>query len=167
MGSCAPPPRVRILRYMVATPLTQHRRRNIITHLPQQCHNSKSVIFQETLLKVLKCYNFLWVQRRHNCSPAASFANCIMTLYLLKVHLQTFLSIPITQKCQILSCDTLVANERSSAQCMSILGAKCWPLSILTRRSSHSVSTRNHMAYFTYMVMKQTCVHTFLYNKTN
>jgi len=34
------------------------------------------------------------------------------TRYLLKVHLQTFLSIPITQKCQILSCDTLVANER-------------------------------------------------------
>jgi hypothetical protein len=32
-----------------------------------------------------------------------------MTLYLLKVHLQTFLSIPVTQKCQILSCDTLVA----------------------------------------------------------
>jgi hypothetical protein len=56
------------------------------------------VIFQENLLKVLKCYNFLWVQRRHNCSPAASFANCIMTLYLLKVHLQMFLSIPITQK---------------------------------------------------------------------
>jgi hypothetical protein len=28
---------------------------------------------------------------------------------LLKVHLQTFLSIPITQKYQILSCDTLVA----------------------------------------------------------
>jgi len=40
--------------------------------------------FQERLLKVLKCYNFLWVQRRHNCSPAASFANCVMTLYLLK-----------------------------------------------------------------------------------
>jgi hypothetical protein len=35
-----------------------------------------------------------------------------MTLCLLKVHLQTFLSLPITQKCQILSCDTLVANER-------------------------------------------------------
>jgi hypothetical protein len=34
-----------------------------------------------------------------------------MTLYLLKVHLQTFLSIPISQKCQILSCDTIVANE--------------------------------------------------------
>jgi hypothetical protein len=35
-----------------------------------------------------------------------------MTLYLLKVHLQTFLSIPVTPKRQILSCDTLVANER-------------------------------------------------------
>jgi hypothetical protein len=54
--------------------------------------------FREKRLKVLKCYNFLWVQRRHNCPPAASFANCVMTLYLLKVHLQTFLSIPITQK---------------------------------------------------------------------
>ena len=75
-------------------------------------HNSKCVIFQERLWKFLKCYNFLWVQRRHNCSPAASFANYLMTLYLLKVHLQTFLSIPITQKCQILSCDALVANER-------------------------------------------------------
>jgi hypothetical protein len=35
-----------------------------------------------------------------------------MTLYLWKAHLQTFLSISITQKCQTLSCDTLVANER-------------------------------------------------------
>jgi hypothetical protein len=78
----------------------------------QQCHNSKFMIFQERLLKVLKCYNFLWVQQRHNCSLAVSFANRVMTLYLLKVHLQTFLSIPTTQKCQILSCDTLVANER-------------------------------------------------------
>ena len=80
-------------------------------HLRQQCQNSKSVIFQDRLLKVSKCYNFLWAQRWHNCSPVASFANCVMTLYLLKVHLQTFLSIPVTQKCQILSCDTLVANE--------------------------------------------------------
>jgi hypothetical protein len=67
-------------------------------HLQQQCHNSKLRIFQEKRLKVLKCYNFLWVQRRHDCSPAASFANCVMTLYLLKVHLQTFISIPITKK---------------------------------------------------------------------
>ena len=35
-----------------------------------------------------------------------------MTLYLLKLHRQTFLSIRITQKYQILSCVTLVANER-------------------------------------------------------
>jgi hypothetical protein len=35
-----------------------------------------------------------------------------MTLYLLKVHLQTSLSTPVSQKCQILSCDTLVANGR-------------------------------------------------------
>jgi len=68
--------------------------------------------FQEKLLNVLKCCNFLWVQRRHNCCPAASYANCLMTLHLLKVHLQTFLSIPISQKCQIFSCDTLVANGR-------------------------------------------------------
>ena len=52
----------------------------------QQCHNSNSVIFQERLLKALKCYNFLWVQRRHNCSPATSFANCVMTLCLLKLN---------------------------------------------------------------------------------
>ena len=78
----------------------------------QECHKSKSVSFEEKILKVLKCYNFLWVQRRHNCSPAASFANCVMTLYLLKVHLQTFLSILVTKKCQILSSGTLIANER-------------------------------------------------------
>ena len=83
-----------------------------IAHLQQQCHNSKSVIFQEKLLKVLKYYSFLWVQWWHNCSPVASFANCVMTLYLLKVHLQMFLSIPITLKSQILNCDILVANEQ-------------------------------------------------------
>jgi hypothetical protein len=78
----------------------------------KQCHNSKFVIFQEKLLQDLKCYNFLWVQKWHSCSPAASFANCVMKIYLSKVRLQTFLSIPINKKCQILSCDTLVANER-------------------------------------------------------
>ena len=87
-----------------------------ICTLRQKCHTSKFVILQDKRLKLLKCYNFLWVQRRHNCSPAASFANCVMTLYLLKVHLQTFLSMPITQKCQILNCDTLVANERYQVQ---------------------------------------------------
>jgi hypothetical protein len=33
-----------------------------------------------------------------------------------KVHLQTFLSTPITKKCSILSCDTLVTNEQYTAQ---------------------------------------------------
>ena len=83
-----------------------------IAHLRQKCHGSKFVIFQEKLLKGMKCYNFLSVQRRHNRSPAASFANRVMTLHLLKVHPRTFLSVRITKKkCQILSCDTLVANE--------------------------------------------------------
>jgi hypothetical protein len=78
-----------------------------IVPLEEQCHNSKSLIFQK-LLKVLKCYNFLRAQQRRNCSPAASFANCVMTLYLLKVHLKTFLSILIIKKCQILSCDSIL-----------------------------------------------------------
>jgi len=91
-----------------------------IAHLRQHCHNSKSVIFPERLLKVLKCYSFLCVQRRQSSSPAASCANCVMTLFLLKVHLQTFLSLPVTQKCQILSCDTLVANGRNENS--SLLG---------------------------------------------
>jgi len=84
------------------------------------------VIFQEKLLKVLKCYNFLWVQRRHNCSPTASFEDCVMTLYLIKVHLQKFLPIPITQKCQILSCDSLVANERYCGQASEWTAQEMW-----------------------------------------
>jgi hypothetical protein len=68
----------------------------------------------------LKCYNFLWVQRRHYFSPAASFANCVMTLYLLKLHIQTFLSIPITKKYQILVCETLVASERYGKKCILV-----------------------------------------------
>jgi hypothetical protein len=53
-----------------------------------------------------------------------------MTLHLLKVHLQTFLSIPVTQKCQILSCDTLVPHEQYTV-CNVIAGTTnvrgtCW-----------------------------------------
>jgi len=68
-----------------------------IAHFRQQCHNSKLVIFHEKCLNILKCYTLLWVQRRPNSSPAASLTNCVMKHYLLKVHLQTFLSIPISQ----------------------------------------------------------------------
>jgi len=60
--------------------------------------------FSGQTFKGFEALKALWVQRRHNCSPAASFANCVMTLYLFKVYLQTFLSTPVTQKCQILSC---------------------------------------------------------------
>jgi len=44
-----------------------------------------------------------------------------MTLYLLKVHLQMFFSIPVTQKCQILSCDTLVTNEQYVQLCLHVV----------------------------------------------
>ena len=42
---------------------------------------------------------------------SGEFCKLLYDTNLLKVHLPTFLSIPITQKCQNLSCDTLVANE--------------------------------------------------------
>ena len=108
-------------------------------------HRSKFVIFQEKRLKVLKCYTFLWVQRRHNCSPAATFEDCVVTLYMLKEHLQTFLSIPLTQKCQILSCDTLVANERyglsfTAARCTADVSQKT-PASTRASHNSCSVHT--------------------------
>ena len=83
-----------------------------IAVLRRQCQNSQFVVLQKKILKVLKCCDFLCVQRQHNRSPAANFANCVMTLYLVKSHLQEFLSISIIKKFQILRCDTLVANER-------------------------------------------------------
>ena len=77
----------------------QRRTPQHIAHLRRQCYKSKCVIFShERDLKVLKCYNFPWFQRRLYCCPATSFANCVMTLFLLKVNSQTFLSVPITQK---------------------------------------------------------------------
>ena len=47
-----------------------------------------------------------------------------MTLYLLKVHLQTFISIPITQKCQILSYDSPVAYEQYGSR-FNLGGVQC------------------------------------------
>jgi hypothetical protein len=43
---------------------------------------------------------------------SGEFCKLVMTLYPFKVHLHTFLSIPVTKKFRILSCDTLVANQR-------------------------------------------------------
>jgi len=48
-----------------------------IAQLRQQCYNPKCAIFLVRILKVLKCYNFPWVQRRQNCSPAASLQTAI------------------------------------------------------------------------------------------
>jgi len=56
-----------------------------IAHLRQQSHNSKSLIFSGEAFKGFwSAKFFVWVQRRHNCSPAASFANCVMALYLFQ-----------------------------------------------------------------------------------
>jgi hypothetical protein len=54
-----------------------------------------------------------------------------MTLFLLKVHLQTSLSVPITQKCQILSCDTLVTNEWYVYFRLSCCWSYCYAVSVL------------------------------------
>jgi hypothetical protein len=55
-----------------------------IADSPQQCHSSKCVIFQERLLKVLKCYNFLSA----TTTQLLSSGELCKLLYLLKVHLQ-------------------------------------------------------------------------------
>jgi len=85
------------------------------------------VIFQERLLKVLKCYNFLsatttqllssrkFCKLRYDTIPVKSAsANVSIPITLgLGVSgppMQIYLSIAITQKCQILICDTLVTN---------------------------------------------------------
>jgi len=85
--------------------------------------------FLRETFKSFEVLCLLWVQRWHKCCAAASFANCVMTLYLMKVHLQTFVSIPITQKCHILSWDTLVTNERYVVLTVLFLdGLKCFKM---------------------------------------
>jgi len=79
---------VLLIKYILHNKVVLHYK--LMSLICDKCHNSKFVIFQEKYLKVVKCYNFLRVQRWHNCSPAASFAKCIMTLYLLKVELHNF-----------------------------------------------------------------------------
>jgi len=70
----------------------------VISLIRDDSVTTQNVWFFRRDLKILECKNFLWVRRRPDCSPAASFTNCVMTLRLLKVHPQTCLSIPITQK---------------------------------------------------------------------
>jgi hypothetical protein len=77
----------------------------------KEYHNSKFVIFQEKGLEVSKSYNFLSATTTQLLSNG-EICKLLYDTVPIKVHLQTFLSILITQKCQILNCDTLVAHER-------------------------------------------------------
>jgi hypothetical protein len=56
-----------------------------IAHLPQQCHNSKFVIFQKKRLKHFEMPQFsMTAKTTRLLYPAASFANRVMTLHPLK-----------------------------------------------------------------------------------
>ena len=101
---------IRIRETLIVKPKIFLRSNKILCHTLRRKASQLKIcnFFRRSFLKDFKCYNMLWVQRRHNCSPAASFANCVMTLYLLKVHLQTFLSIPVTPKCQISICKSVL-----------------------------------------------------------
>ena len=87
-----------------------------------------------------------------------------MALYLLKVRLQTFLSIPITQKCQILSCDTLVANEpytgktfvkiRTQPQIIILLGesVRCAVFSPVQCLQAHTTQFQERAVYVSVII---------------
>jgi len=71
-----------------------------------------------------------------------------MTLYLLKVHPQTFLSTPLTQKFQISSCDTLVANERYKKHDLIVdIKRKRW-LGHVTRMGEIKVTKKREICIF-------------------
>ena len=70
-----------------------------IAHLPQQNHNSECVFFfREDFWRFWSAIIFYECKYDTAALRRRVFANCVMTLCLLKVHPQTFLSIPITQK---------------------------------------------------------------------
>ena len=128
ISTCNPSNLVHVLNFLISSSWSFLNRLRIIyiyiyiyiyiAHLRRECQkqNKKNLwfFFREKFRKILKCYKFfLWVQRRHNCPTAASFANCVMTLWPVKKCIcKTFLSVPITQKRQILSTDSLVADKR-------------------------------------------------------
>jgi hypothetical protein len=66
------------------------------------------------------------------------------------MHLQTFLSIPVTQKCQILSCDTPVANEQYVE------------LSVIQNTFSKNISRNSYFSFFPCITcLCNDCVKTF------
>ena len=95
-----------------------------VTTVSQQCHYSVTTVsqlkmcdFSGETFKGFEVLYFFMSETTTQLLSSVEFANCVMILNLLKVHLQTFLSKPITQKCQILICDTLVANQYVSCLC--------------------------------------------------
>ena len=50
------------------------------------------------------------IQFSKSATMTTAFGNCVVPV---KSASAKFISVPITQKCQILCCDTLVPNERS------------------------------------------------------
>ena len=90
-------------------------------------------------------------------------------LYLLKVYLQKFLSIPITPKCQILICDTLVANERYVLTFLDIFfvikPTRCTNFTYLFRHKTLHVldSSSVHHQKFIHCTLSNVICHTSLY----
>jgi hypothetical protein len=97
--------------------------------------------FSGETFKCFKCYNFLWVRRRHKCSPVANFANSVMTLHLLQMHLQTFLS-TIPQFIQSTTQHTLAISIKNLATCFGSLNHP------QANFSKHSTGTFSEYAYY-------------------
>jgi len=55
-----------------------------IAHLSQQRHKSKFVILQEKPLKVLKCYNFLWVTKTTQLLSSSEFCKLLYDIIPVK-----------------------------------------------------------------------------------
>ena len=88
--------------------------REQIAHLLEQRRNTKRCDFSGETSKSFEVLYFSVRRTTTQVLSSASYANCVMALYLLEVHLKTLPSIQITQKCQILSCETFVKNERNA-----------------------------------------------------
>jgi len=77
--------------YIIALNLTYMEKRSnkYKTHLPQQCHNPKWVTFSGETFKGFEVPLILCKSNNDTTSPQRRvFANCFVTLCLLKLHLQ-------------------------------------------------------------------------------
>jgi hypothetical protein len=87
-----------------------------------------------------------------------------MTLDLLKVHLQTYLSVPINKKCQIFSGDTLVAKPTSVVlESQNKLTLKF--IKIFQGKDCYKVSSYRNMKHAVYaQLTSSVCVTVFKIN---